>query len=82
MRPKRFFVLNCSGRSSLSDPSKPFQVQILDSKGRAKYYDYFGADHLSLVIEGYNVPLPVLEAALRQEVGKGDFVDVNGQSIW
>jgi hypothetical protein len=60
---------------------QPFEIQVLDSEGRAIACGYVGTDDTSLDIEGQVVPAAVLEAARRQVIGQGDYVNERGNSI-
>ncbi len=85
MSPKkaidRYFVV----RLSANDPERAqgylFEVQILDSQGRAKAAGYLRADEDHLEIGGRVVSMAVIAAARRQLEGEGDYVDSEGKTI-
>lgn len=82
---KKFFVMQLSERGLAErgrrSNEQPFEIQLLDAKDRAKACGYVGADDKTLDIEGYSVPMAVIEAARRQTPGQGDYVDDHGNSI-
>ena len=82
---RTFFVMHLSERD-LSERGRPtrggqFEIQLLDAKGRAKATGYIGSEETMLEVEGNSVPIAVIEAARRQPVGQGDYVDEQGHSI-
>jgi hypothetical protein len=76
----RYFVshLDPSDRPSAE---KPFEIQLLDAEGRAAATGYFGIGETTLVIQGQLIPMPVLQAARRQRLGQGDYVNEAGVSV-
>jgi hypothetical protein len=78
---KRYFVLHLPKDRAKRREGYPFQIQILDSRGRARLVGHVGYDEMELEIDGEFVPQAVLEAARRQPDGQGDYVDEMGQSI-
>ena len=77
---KRYFVAHleqCDRPAS----DKAYQVQILNSSGRADVWGYVGDADTELIVEGHCVPSAVVTAARRQLLGKGDYVDEDGNSI-
>lgn len=81
----RFFVMHLSERDlterGRSSSGQPFEIQLLDAENRAKATGYVGVDEKTLEVEGYSVPMAVIDAARRQTEGQGDYVDGNGNSI-
>ena len=79
----RYFVIHraaddlCTGQPEDS----PFEIQILDSQGRAKYVGYVGYYEEALNIAGHDVPKAVLDAVRKRPKGPGDYVDNEGNSI-
>lgn len=78
---ERYFVV----RLSADDPEWAegflYEVQILDSKGRAEIAGYLKPHQEDLEIGGHVIPRAVVEAARRQSEGQGDYVDADGNSI-
>ena len=70
-----------SPRDSEYGAGRLFEIQILDSHGRAKFVVYCGESEQELDIQGHIVPGAVLNAARRQPEGKGDYVNEKGESI-
>jgi len=58
-----------------------FEIQLLNADGQALACGYVDDQVVSLQIEGRIIPLSVIEAARRQVIGKGDYVDESGSSI-
>lgn len=81
MNKQRYFVLHLGANDPDRDADRVFEIQILDSKGRAAHVGIVGHAEQKLIIDGKVIPLDVLEAARRQEEGKGDYVDAEGNSI-
>ena len=82
MKRQRYFVFHLNEKDDPKPrPGAEFEIQILDSKGRAKLLGYIGKTETELDVEGHRVPRSVLEAARRQPIGEGDYVDETGQSI-
>ena len=61
--------------------SLPFQVQILDSDGRATDVAYFAERARSVSINGVVLPEPVVARALTYPAGFGDYVDASGHPV-
>lgn len=80
-RNRKYFVLHLEVGEERPTPELAYEVQILDSEGRARVCGHVGESETELVVEGEEVPLPVVEAARRQPYGKGDYVNANGESI-
>jgi len=77
---KRYFVSHLEPHDR-PEPDRLYQIQILDSSGRAEAWGYVGESETELVVESHVVPAPVLTAARRQVLGKGDYVDDDGNPI-
>ena len=77
---KWYFVRHLCNEDTCSSGAE-FEIQVLDRNGRAKHVGYCGHAETELVIEGQVVPKEVLDAARRQLMGRGDYVDSKGQSI-
>lgn len=58
-----------------------FEIQVLDNAGRATSVGHINESSLELVIEGKNIPRPVIEAAKMRTEGKGEYVDPEGKSL-
>ena len=81
----RFFVLHLD-ENDLTELGRPtndtlYEIQLLDSHGRAKACGYVGTDEKRLELDGKLVPVAVLEAARRQAPGQGEFVNEDGRSL-
>lgn len=78
---QRFFVLHLAdGWPEKSDDVK-YEIQIVNESGQAVSWGYANDQETEIVINGCRIPSAVLEAARRQLMGKGDYVDENGCSI-
>lgn len=77
----RIFILHLGDRDFKPSPQHEYEVQLLDSKGRAKQVGYLTTDQDKLEIEGMLVPFEVIQAAKKQPVGQGDYLDSKGISI-
>jgi hypothetical protein len=77
---QRYFVVHLR-EEDRPVPEKHFEIQALDSAGRAINYGFIGNESNELYIDGLEVPRPVIEAARRQLIGRGDYVDERGNSI-
>jgi hypothetical protein len=78
---RRYFVLHLEVGEERPSPELAYEIQILDSSGRARTSGHVGANDTLLVVEGEEVPHAVIEAARRQPYGKGDYVNANGESV-
>jgi hypothetical protein len=78
---QRFFVLHLDERDYKPSPDSKYEIQILDSEGRAKLSGYLEENQTELVVKGFKIPKAVIEAATRQLKGKGDYVNEKGESI-
>ena len=77
----RYFVIHRAKLRTGQPANCPFEIQILDSQGRAKYVGYVGHSEETLDIAGHSVPKAVLDAVRRRPKGPGDYVDSEGNSI-
>lgn len=77
---KRFFVLHLEERDRPS-PQYRYEVQLLGADGRAVGWQYVDDASTALEIGGTRIPLPVIEAARRQLIGRGDFVNEEGNPV-
>ena len=80
-RRSRYFVVHLTERDDRPSDELRFEVQLLDSRGRARACGYVGEDDTELVVEGEVVPWAVLDAARRQTYGQGDYVNAEGESV-
>ena len=78
---QRYFVLHLDDRDFKPSPNVKYEIQILDSKGRAKVSGYVDENQNELEVDGKIIPRAVIEAAQRQQKGKGDYVNEFGESI-
>ena len=78
----RYFVLHLNDRDRPgADSQLSFQIQLLDDLGRSVEEGYVGLEETELRIADRAVPRAVLDAARRQPLGQGDYVDANGESV-
>lgn len=77
---KWFFVSHLEERDRTSFEMR-YEVQLLNSKGQAVACGYLDDHTASLEIQGRSIPQPVIEAARRQPIGNGDYVDETGNSV-
>jgi hypothetical protein len=77
---QRYFVIHLE-EMDRPIPGKEFEIQVLDSEGRAACCGYVGKGQLDLVVAGKVIPRPVIEAAHRQTIGQGEYVDQAGNSV-
>jgi hypothetical protein len=75
-----FFVVHLRERERPA-PSSVFEIQVLDEDGKAIAIGYVGAEAASLEIDGQDIPAAVIEAAKRQPLGLGDYIDESGKSV-
>jgi hypothetical protein len=75
-----FFVSHLQERDRPST-GMTYEIQLLNAQGQAVARGY--ADDLAdnLQIQGRSIPLAVIEAARKQPIGKGDYVDEAGSSV-
>ena len=62
-------------------PELLFEIQLLNSRGEAIAFGYVGGHTEYLEIQGQAIPLPVIEAAIKQPLGNGDYVGEDGNSV-
>jgi hypothetical protein len=60
---------------------KVYQIQVVDRNGLATEFAYLNGEEERLEIDGRIVPVAVIKAAKRQEPGRGDFVDIEGNQV-
>ena len=89
---QRYFVGPLDEHSYRPSSEAAYEVQILNEDGQADKCAYIGRDSSTVIalidftpegpkalaVEGHGVPLPVIEAARRQE-GFGEYVDERGE---
>lgn len=78
--PIRFFVCHLDIEERPA-PELSYEIQLLDTQGRAVKWAYVSQEMVSLTLDELTVPYAVVEAARRQKPGQGDYVDINGRSI-
>lgn len=78
----KWFFVNTVIPEELTDPTRELQVQILDTRGRAKTVGYCRREANELEIDGEIIPKAVLDAARRLTVGLGgQYVDSDGHPL-
>jgi len=80
-QPQRFFVLHLANEWPEKSAEVKYEIQIVNESGQAVSWGYAGDHETEIVINGCRIPRAVLEAARRQLMGKGDYVDDTGCSI-
>ena len=82
---QRYFVLHLSasemGTNDYPEIDKPYSIQILDNEGKGIESGVVGESDGTLIIGRHVVPKAVIDAARRQPLGKGDYIDENGRRI-
>lgn len=76
-----FFVLHLPERCPDRTATRKFEIQLLDRYGRATACGYVSDTETVLTIGQVEVPRAVIDAARRQPLGVGDFVDSNGSQV-
>ena len=79
-RKKRYFVSHLEERDRPSTRMR-YEIQLLNAEGQALACGYADENTKTLLIQEQDIPLPVIEAAQRQPIGKGDYVDEAGNSL-
>lgn len=79
--PDRFFVFHLADDRPEKGATAKYEIQIVNEHGQALFWGFVGDDEMHLRISDYEISLAVLEAARRQPIGKGEFVDKNGQPV-
>ena len=74
--PNIFFVLNAS-----NNECRKVEIQLLDRFCRAREWGTVLPSDPLFVIGSTHIPRTVVDAGLRQPMGTGDFVDLNGVHI-
>jgi hypothetical protein len=80
LEEQRFFVVHLAA-SDRPSPDKELEIQLLDTNGRAASTGYAYLNQEEFELDGKIVPKDVLDAARRQKVGQGEYVDAKGESI-
>lgn len=80
----RFFVRQFGPDNCEYAGGDRYEVQVCAEVLRVAACVLFRGDdsELDLAATGYDIPRPVFLAAMRQPMGRGDFVDVQGKSVW
>jgi hypothetical protein len=79
---QKFFVYHMfEGDYENAPTGTRFVIQVLDTVGVAIDHGFLPPDNTELEITGRKVPVAVIKAAWRQIKGKGDYVDINGNSV-
>ncbi len=78
---QNFYVLHLKSRDKRRLEGKIFQIQVIDENGLAISFGYISEEDNKLIIDDCLVPAKVIEAAKRQNIGCGDFVDMNGEQV-
>jgi hypothetical protein len=76
-----YFVMQLADADPQRSSGYEFGIQILDARGRAKSVGYLGSSEKELTVESHVIPQQVIEAAMRQQKGQGDYVNRNGESV-
>jgi hypothetical protein len=79
-RRDKFFVLRLGERHFRPSPDQEIEVQLLDSRGREVRSVFLKSGDAGRVVDDFEIPPAVIEAAWRQEPGKGDYVNARGES--
>ncbi len=79
-RRKWFFVSHLEENDCPSHGMR-YEVQLLNSDGQALACGYLHDSATRLELSGQSIPLPVIEAARKQLIGKGEYVDEAGSSV-
>lgn len=58
-----------------------YQVQVVDSSGRATAFAYLGAEQEALEVGGEPTPKAVIQAVRELPPGTGHFVDAEGRIL-
>jgi hypothetical protein len=58
-----------------------FGVHLVNRFGQTTVDGYFGENDKAVVVGGVEVPRKVLEAAKRQAIGSGEYVNANGEPV-
>jgi hypothetical protein len=77
---KRYFVVNLS-RDERPEPHLRYQIQILNGVNESIEEVYATGEEAKVEFGRFLVPREVIEAAIRQREGKGDYVNKLGESI-
>lgn len=77
---KRFFVVHLHEKDRPSSAMR-YEIQVLDGDGRAAHCVYADDSQVMIEVIGLTIPTQVVDAARRQPMGQGDYVDDSGKSI-
>lgn len=81
----RYFVIHLTERDLIDrgqlSSDKPFEIQVLDTEGRAVVSGYVGREETRFEVAGRPIPKAVIESARNQPLGQGDYVDEHGNSV-
>ena len=80
VRRQRFFVVHLS-ETDRPSPAQRYEFQKLNSSGQAASVAYATYHDSTIEIDGLLVPKPILDAAKRQPLGVGDYVDETVESL-
>ncbi len=76
-----FFVAHLGERGFRPDPLAKYCIQLLDENGQSVEECYVDEHGVPVAPCSFAVPRAVVEAAFRQEHGRGDYVDPAGRSV-
>jgi hypothetical protein len=76
-----YFVVHLGERGFRPDPRAKYCVQLLDEHGRSAEECYLDESGTAVAPSSFTVPKAVVEAAFRQEYGRGDYVDLDGRAV-
>ncbi len=82
-RQERFFVSHLA-ETDRRNKEFPYEIQVLNCDGQAiacGCVDGQSDESDEVEIDGQHIPHPVIEAARRQQIGEGDYVDPLGRSV-
>lgn len=80
-RDQRYFVTHLGERHFRPDARARYAIQRLDEGGLGVEECFLDERGVPVAPSSFPLPTPVVEAALRQERGRGDYVDPDGRSI-
>lgn len=76
-----FFVRHLPDGWPDKTATQQFEIQLVDRYGRATAWGFVGETKSTLTIGKIDIPRAVIEAARRQSIGVGDFVDDDGNQV-
>ncbi|QDT52384.1 hypothetical protein Pan44_03940 [Caulifigura coniformis] len=77
---KVYFILHLEERDRYSSGMR-YEIQLLDTYGQTIARGCVDDQANSLELQGCSIPQPVIEAARKQAIGNGDYVDEAGYSV-